>query len=93
MNLPGFTAEASLYGNRLSYRFLANGAYLNAKVYPTALTKPIMQGVEDWLECVDNCTDDCPDDWSSIRCGAHCAYTCTFPSGSPGSQPSNGGAA
>jgi hypothetical protein len=82
MNLPGFTAEGSLYRSSGNYRQKARGTYgVILQVHPTALTKPIVQTIEDWLACVDNCTDDCPREWSSVRCGAYCAYTCTFPSG------------
>jgi hypothetical protein len=77
VNVPRFNAEAALYRPSKNYRLPANRPYLTANpgVQPAALTKPIVQSIEDWLERVDNCTDDCPDDWGTVRCGAHYAYT------------------
>jgi hypothetical protein len=51
MSLPGFNAEASLFRIRGNYRLPANNSCLaTPQVYAAALTKPVMQGIDDcWI--------------------------------------------
>jgi hypothetical protein len=83
MNMPGFTAQTSLYRTSNNYRSPAlGGASPQRTVLVPQLGGPGFEGLGN---CLIDCADQHPD-WTAARCRT----SCRDPGGTPGSGPRYG---
>jgi hypothetical protein len=68
MNLPAFTASASLYRTSNRYRSLRQGGEVQRTAVNPQLGGP---GFEGLANCLNDCADEHPD-WTAARCRAIC---------------------
>ncbi len=83
MNMPGFTAESSLYNMRGSYYKATTVTQTRAVIHP-AYTLVMGAGVLRSLFCLNRCVLDCPIDESGRHehyCVSDCLKECGIPLG------------